>query len=466
MKKLSVVMVCHQFPPETFGGAERHAWQLARELSRRCEVRVFTASAHHAAISSRPRREVVDGLPVLRIPPSAGAMGPDGAYRDGQVEERFADFLGSRPADVVHFHHLGRLSTGLLDIAREVGAATVLTLHDYWYICPRVNLLLPDGEVCDGPEGGWACGRHLCLATAWPPPPVAGVGLRGRVLRAVARLLPEGISRRLGALLRRASEDPREELGVEEAIARFHHFKELLASADLLISPSRFLLAKYREAGMEWRRAEVVPYGIDLAQFEGFRRARKPGAVRFGFCGSITPHKGVHLVMEAMRELERAGVGGRAELHVWGDGPAEYVDGLRRSAPSNVVFHGRYRRQEIGRAFATFDVLVVPSLWYENAPLVIDEAYATGTPVIASNLGALPEKVEDERSGLLFEAGSAQALAEQMRRLIEDPAMVEHLAQGIPAVATIQESAGRILGLYEEVRGSQGMGTRGLGPSN
>ena len=92
--------------------------------------------------------------------------------------------------------------------------------------------------------------------------------------------------------------------------------------------------------------------------------------------------------------------------------------------------------------------MVVPSLWYENAPLVIREAFAANIPVIATNLGGMAEVVAHEVNGLLFERGNADDLAIQLRRIVEEPGLLGQLYQRVPPVKTIEEESAELAAIY------------------
>lgn len=112
---------------------------------------------------------------------------------------------------------------------------------------------------------------------------------------------------------------------------------------------------------------------------------------------------------------------------------------------------GKYKRPEVAKVFSEIDVLVVPSLWYENSPLVIHEAFATGTPVLVSGIGGMAELVADGRGGLTFTVGSVQDLAAKMQKLGEDGSLRAALAEKAPKVKTIEENAREVEEVYQRL---------------
>jgi glycosyltransferase involved in cell wall biosynthesis len=175
-----------------------------------------------------------------------------------------------------------------------------------------------------------------------------------------------------------------------------------------------------------------------------------------GFIGTIAPHKGCDLLIRAFKKLPPSM---DASLTIHGNLQRfkPIVKRLRRLAGDDerIIFAGPFRREEVGRVLSEMDVLVVPSRWYENAPLVICEAFAAGVPVVATNLGTMPELVKHGENGLLFELDNAENLARQLRRLGEEPHLLEKLRSGIGPVKTVEENVDELEVLYGELLGEK-----------
>ena len=147
-----------------------------------------------------------------------------------------------------------------------------------------------------------------------------------------------------------------------------------------------------------------------------------------GYIGTLATHKGCHILIEAFKALPA----GQAILKIYGrmeDFP-DYSSELKRLAENNeaIEFCGTFHNSKIGEVLADLDALVVPSLWYENTPLVVYSAQAARCPVVASDFPGLSAVIQDQVNGLLFEAGNPAALAKQLSRLINEPDFVERLS--------------------------------------
>jgi glycosyltransferase involved in cell wall biosynthesis len=163
------------------------------------------------------------------------------------------------------------------------------------------------------------------------------------------------------------------------------------------------------------------------------------------------PSKGLHVLIDAFRGLTE-----NARLTVFGGAPAgdpgEYARGVLASAADRrIAFPGRIDPREVASAFRAIDVLVVPSLWFENAPLTIREAFASHTPVVASRCGGMAECVRDGIDGLLFAPGSVADLRAALRRLARDPELIATLSRQAPPVKTIAQQAVELDASYERL---------------
>ena len=194
----------------------------------------------------------------------------------------------------------------------------------------------------------------------------------------------------------------------------------------------------------------ILPYGHDLSWVNEQVGKTKSECLRIGFIGQITYSKGVHLLIEAVNLLNRA-YKEKIALSIFGniyhsvDYSTKLLELTRES--SNIKFTGTYLHEQSAGIFSELDILVVPSLWYDF-PLIIYEAFATKTPVIATNLGGMAEAVKHGVNGLLFERGNADDLKNQLVRLIDEPDLLNKLRRGISPVMQIQEHVDKLERIY------------------
>ncbi|UCD83318.1 MAG: glycosyltransferase, partial [Deltaproteobacteria bacterium] len=177
--------------------------------------------------------------------------------------------------------------------------------------------------------------------------------------------------------------------------------------------------------------------------------------VRFGFIGQPLPHKGLHVLTEAFSRLEKNNEGGRDyELRIYGEASSkeakEYLKKTMEGVnPERVNYLGSFPHQDITRVYAEIDVLVIPSLWEENSPLVLLYALHTKTPVIASRVGGLTELIPEGEAGRLFQAGQVEELAGCLRDFIQNPDKLK-AAREVP-VKSIEKNAQELKTLYNQL---------------
>jgi glycosyltransferase involved in cell wall biosynthesis len=172
--------------------------------------------------------------------------------------------------------------------------------------------------------------------------------------------------------------------------------------------------------------------------------------VRVAFLGSLAPHKGPHLLLEAWRGLAPE-LRARGTLTVYGPKhhSPDYVAGLERAAAEvGATLPGVVARAAVPDVLARTDLLVVPSVWYENSPLTIHEARATRTPVLVSDLGGMAELVEPGREGWRFRCGDSADLGQHLGRVLADPDALSRLTFSEPP-KDLRTSAAELEERYE-----------------
>jgi glycosyltransferase involved in cell wall biosynthesis len=227
------------------------------------------------------------------------------------------------------------------------------------------------------------------------------------------------------------------------------HTRRIFRDADLFLAPSEFLLRRYVSCGLPAHK--IVHARNGMLRYPAVPRRKPACQIRFGYIGAIHVHKGIELLLDAFR-----GLGERATLQVFGSAfgspvSESYWRRIQDGQTPGVIFRGDYENADIARILAEFDVVVVPSLWYENAPLTIQEAFMFGVPVITADKGGMAELVRDGINGLHFRLGDAADLREKMLHIIDHPEILDHLKCGIPEVTDIEEHAVQLRGHYEEL---------------
>lgn len=433
---MKIVLAVHHYPPTYTGGAELRAYRTATALrSRGYEVHVICVERVDV---SPPKGEgiawedgIYDQIPVRRLFFDK-YKAPDPArweFDDPWVGEHVHQFLKQEAPQIFHMIS-GYLMTGsALLAAMQLGIPTVVTLTDFWFLCPRKSMMRSNGELSTLPLDAATCAR--CVAE------------EQRRFSLPSRISPPGLMEFFWRAQKRR---------IDQAQARIDFLRDTLQQADAIISPSQFLQSIYVQSGFARDQIVFSRQGRDFPDLDpGKLEKTFSESLRVGYSGQLIPVKGLHVLFEAVQKMDGAPVCVKAygEMTHF----PEYTEQLRAMAAhdNRLSLEGKYHSSELSRVFSGLDVIVVPSTWYENSPNVILEAFAHRTPVIASNLGGMAELVQDGVNGLLFEPGNPASLASQLDRLVQDPALLIKLREGIEPVRSVGEEIDELEEIYQAV---------------
>jgi glycosyltransferase involved in cell wall biosynthesis len=444
---MRIALVAHGFPLLERTGVENHCAALAAAFARGGHtVEVFVPRAEPGLPELSQRRELRDGYAITWLTLNQPARNAAEHLERPFAARAFGQFLDRERPQVVHFQHVRKLGVALLEEVGLRALPCVYTAHDYEPICHRTTLLRPDFERCTTLGDPRACAR--CDRA------VSYLNALGSLGDYHAGALAGQLDREQSEALRQLLMDTTEpgsasSVRVERERAQLDARRaRAFAQVDLVLAPTRFLADRLVEGGLARERIELHSCGIDTARLAELAPPRTSAPLRFGFVGGLEKHKGPHVLLEAWRSA-----GSPGGLALWGDSTDRvYVDALRKRASElGARWGGAFDARQLPQVLEQVDVLVVPSLWFENAPFVIREAFAAKRPVIASRVGALGESVRDGIDGLLVEPGDAEALAEALRRCSREPGLLARLGAGIGPVVRIEEQAVGLLARYGEL---------------
>lgn len=423
---MKFLLTTHQFLPEYSAGTEVLTASVARELRRRGhEVRVLTGFPGAADLREDKRLDeyTFEGIPVYRFQHAYVPMGGERSmvalnFDNALAAKYFGQIADDYAPDIVHFFHLSRLGSGLIDECINRGLTACLTPTDFWVVCHTAQLRMEDGSMCNGPSNHASnCIKHLAstrkngLASALIGyMPTASVDLVAYASTRFSKLhYPycdevRAIDRRLHTNVRRLNRLRR------------------------IVSPTKLMTETLVRHGVDSHLIVQAGYGIDFTPYQGNKATRPASKLRVGFIGTLAPHKGGHVLIEAFNALPP----NTASLHLYGnlvEFPGYAMQLQSKAGTANPVeFKGTFPNSQISDVLAGLDVLVVPSLWYENTPLVLHSAAAARRPVVASDLPGLAEVVTHEVNGLLFENGNVAALTRSLMRLAHEPGLLQRLS--------------------------------------
>lgn len=411
---MRIAFFVHCFFPDHFYGTETYTFDLARH---------YKAWGHEVAVVSaifqgEPRASALvtryeyRGVPVVAIDKNhLPHTRVKETYYQADMRGVLETILRDLRPDVVHVTHLINHTAALLEATGQLGIAAHATFTDFFGFCLNNKLEAANGELCSGPSRSRlncvAC--HLKDAARNPDSERWIRWARGPL---TARLIATGVGyARHMPWLRGGSVD-----GLVEDIARRPDALLTLYNSgyEAAVAPTRFLGEAYRSNGITVPMRNIW-FGVDID--------RSPKPVRdqvpvIGYIGQIAPHKGTDLLVKAFRRLPA----NSAELRIFGpdDQDPTYMSSLRSLADgANVMFMGTFAKERMATVLRDIDLLVIPSRWYENSPLVLLNALATHTPVLVSDVAGMTEFLAPGKNGDAFERGNVDDLEAKLRALVQ-----------------------------------------------
>jgi glycosyltransferase involved in cell wall biosynthesis len=329
---------------------------------------------------------------------------------NGEARRNIARLADDTKPDIAHFHNIhGHLTTSIIEPLRRRQIPIVWTCHDYRLVCPNTSFL-SHGEICERclPERYWNAPLQRCKKGSCP-----------------------------ASLVAMATSCWDRMTGVPSRIDRF-------------IAPSRFLRGKLIEGRISRGRIAVIPNftGLDV-------RTDAPEGDYFIYTGRLLEEKGIDLLIRAAGAVEGA------RLLIVGEGPMEkeLKAEAERYGSGRVEFTGYLGGEDFERTVAGARFVVLPSRWYENLPFSIMEAMAAGKPVVATDIGGIPEMVDDGGTGLLFPIGDEEALRLCLEKVNSDAGLRREM--GRKGRAKAEKLYGRekhyedIMEVYDAVRAAR-----------
>lgn len=426
-ERLRVLVVSHGHPTMSLGGAEVASHNLHKGLNTLPGVE----SIYLARVGHPVPRHGASALMSMRLAVDEVLFHADDYdhffLSNGDTEAIRRDllrFVGDLSPHVVHFHHVIGIGLEALYAIREAlpRSLIVITLHEYLAICHNHGQMVkrPSGQLCNKAS---PINCHGCF----PDIPVSRFLKREQFLRGMLDL------------------------------------------ADAFISPSMFLATRYVEWGIEAEKLSVIENGIVVKEPAPVRDlpAGTARRNRFAYFGQMTPFKGVDVLIDAVSRVPQDIWGEDSCLMIYGGNlerqPAEFQERVKKlidDAGRRVRFYGAYQNADMPRLMRSVDWVVLPSIWWENSPVVIQEALHHRRPIICSDIGGMAEKVRDVTDGLHFRAGSAQDLADRLIEVLNEPKVWERLHTTMRSpmshIDSAREHADLYRRLHEEKQGRLG----------
>jgi len=405
---MKILFAVHQFFPNHYTGTERLVLNLSKQMQKmghRVKVLTYAVTETEGFTEKSGallRTYAYQGVPVIAVKhknvnPSLVSFSIFDTSLSGIMDE----ILSEEQFDILHVCHPMRIGE-IIKSAHKKRIPIVLTLTDFWLMCPRGIAITQKGVLCEGSDNGKNCLKECYSGNFWK----------------------------------------------NNIVERFQQTTELFKYISCVVSATRFMKMMFENRNY-CQDIRLIRFGKDFKNIQkNEKKYSRDSEVTIGYLSSLNPHKGAHLLLEAFMQVNPRNI----RIKIYGDTSfdPEYFAILKKISRGhpNIEFCGKYDYEEMSQIFEKIDIIAVPSIWWENSPLVLLRAMAHKVPAIVSDLGGLTEIVKDGENGFTFAVGYTDSLAdnsrsisEVIRRISENPEVLNDLKANIQSPPRIEEEA-------------------------
>lgn len=442
---MKIFQVLNHFLPGQTAGTEVYTWALSKRLQQMgCNVEVIIPNYGQQDSTDY----LYDGLKVFKYAePSIVDRSLIMGFRKPEGLVAFKNYLEQEKPDVIHFHELAG-SNGItlhhVSVAKRLGAKVLMTFHLAGYTCKTGTLLYKEEKFCDGLINIGKCSSCYLHNKISP----------------VAKPLLRGLSSflyHMGLDTSTWNSRTGTALGTGFIIDKLkQNFKSLVLQLDRVVVLTHWYKEILLLNGVPEEKIIYIPQGLPFSNSNtaiiNLRKVNLP--IRLMFLGRIVPLKGLDLLLKALRDFPED----KIILNIFGQSGNQTYEKILRNkttGKANVHWKGKLRQAEVMKVMQQHDVLCLCSAFSEMSPLVIQEAFAAGIPVLASNVYGNAEQVIDGKNGWLFKFKDAQDLKIKLQMLLDDFAQIDEAKKSIPPVENFTNITNEYAALYNTMLGLQ-----------
>ena len=376
---MKIIYSIHQFFPQYYTGTERYLLNLATMMQKfGHEVSIITYNPDTNLNDYTRQGDVyITKYSYHHIPVTGVKLVNENEYvsfnvKRSPIDNYVTEFLKQEKPDIFHITHPMRMTSAFW-VAKGLKIKTVMTLTDYWMMCGKGILLRNNNSPCVSPDDGNNC-KKFCYQH-----------LESKVLR-----------------------------------ERVHEAKKIFKSADALIASAQYLVELFNYNQYDTSKLHLIRHGFNYFDNYKIETSKQKNVFTIVSTGSLLPHKGVHLLIEAFKKIKNKNL----KLKIYGTtyGNSSYMDFLVKlvGKDTRISFEGAYSIENTSGLHQDADLVVQPSMWYETYPLVCVASLAYGVPIVVPDMTGASELVEQGKNGYIFKFGDANSLFEQLSLAISD----------------------------------------------
>lgn len=438
---MRVIHVLNHFLPYQIAGTEVYVWALCKKLNaQNLDVSILIPNYGSADDTSYE----YDGLRVYRYAePSIAdrALITGQRLPDGLIN--FKEYLQNEKPAIIHFHEIaGSNGIGVahLEAAKATGAKVVFSMHLATNTCSTSTLMYKGKELCDGIINEIKCSRCVLIKKT------------NSVFKTDALLALSTILFRTGINTLNWQNSLGTALSVPFQIKQLKNkLFRIEKACDKIVPITEWYHQILQRNGIPANKMKVILQALPLdIQSAASIQNKKQPILRLIFVGRIDEFKGVHLLIKAARFFTAEQI----QIDIFGNAPdAAFLEKCKKetAAFNHINWMGKLEQQQVVPTISKYDALILPSTFSEMSPLVIQEAFAAGVPVIGSNVYGIAELVKNDKTGWLFQFNDINSLQNLLTRLVENPDMIQNCKAQLPVPTSFTELATQYVELYNDI---------------
>jgi len=377
---MKICQITYTYPPHTTGGADIYVHKISQELSKRShEVVVITTKPYDGLSSLKPSCKMENGIKVYRFYPL-----------------NLYSWINSAEKSL-----LLKMIWNALDI---------WNLHSYLIMRKIIKKENPDLVHIHTPI--WISLSAFDAVISSKIPFIFTLHDYLLLCRRTLLLHSNGS----------ICEDPKTVCKLYQKLSK----KIVNNKPNVVIAPSNFIIKMFKNKGF-FTETEFIKLSLGTELSAEDKKVQKDyKTIDILYVGTLINHKGVDVLIRAFKNIEKR----KIRLHILGKGSDESSLKLLAGDDDRIIFHGFLEGKKLNRCYQKANIIVVPSVCFDNSPLVIYESFMNGTPVIGSKIGGIPELIDEGVNGFLFEPGNSKQLHDILLYLIENPEELQKLEIG------------------------------------
>lgn len=436
---MKILHIIHDFLPNARKGSELYAYYTAkRQKEIGHDVAIFHAEAGGRYRHINLVETEFETLKIYKIKRSFSNYFNIGNEKNKEINKSFIYTLEKFKPNIIHVHQLLLLSIDIPEIAKGMKIPVIYTLHDFWLICPTIRMFDFEKKICTEftREKCVRCSKH----TFQKFPIYESTGFVSQIKQILKEVMNNFYSVTSPEIL-------------AKLFRKDAYFKQIAKYVDLFIAPSMFIKALHVKYGIKESKIIYSDYGMNTSIFKKAVSKKVSLPLKLGFLGDCSYSKGLRVLLDAIKNLKD---NEKVEVMLYGNISPRWVNKYYPELFKNKIIkiNGYIVDHQKESVFNKMHLLVVPSVWYENSPLVIHEAFLTGTPVLTGNVGGMKDLIEENKSGITFEIGNSTDLANKIDFLLDNPVIVEEMSEYISEnklVKSISENVDELNSIYKEL---------------